>query len=94
MKLNNTTDIDDYDISLNQNNPTAINIDYNSTEESCNLTSVITEEGYLWPYAAFPIFITSLILGHLIRSYHKSLPPNEIKISELLDISITHNLQA
>ena len=92
--MNNTTDIDYNDLSLNQNNPTAINIDYNSTKESCNLTSVIPEEGYLWPYAAFPIFITSLILGQLIRSYHNFLPPNEIKISELLDISITHNLQA
>ena len=65
--MNNSTGIGDYDLFMDQNNHSAEFADYNLTLENCDLTSVTTEGGYLWPYASLPLLMTSIVLGHLIR---------------------------
>ena len=73
--MDNKTVISDYDLFLDQDNETASNAGYNVTsmnvtQENCNLSS---EEGYLWPYASFPILIVSLVLGQLLRDVDSNL---------------------
>ena len=68
MELDNITIIGDYDLSLDQMNDTAYNIDYISSQEHSNQTLVTTSENSSWlPYAALPMLVVSLILGQLIR---------------------------
>ena len=67
MELENNTNIGDYDLFLDQINDTADNVDYISTQDHCNQTSVTLKEGSLWLYASIPMLIVSLILGQLIR---------------------------
>ena len=68
MELDNITNIGNYDLSLDQINDTAYNIDYISSQEHYNQTSVTTSENSSWlPYAALPMLVVSLILGQLIR---------------------------
>lgn len=67
MDLENNTNIGDYDLFLDQINDTADNIDYFSSQEYFNKTSVTSEDGSLWLYASLPMLIVSLILGHIIR---------------------------
>ena len=66
MELENNL-IGEYDLFLDQNNDTADNIKYISSQDHCNQTSVISEEGSLWLHASMPMLIASLILGQLIR---------------------------
>ena len=61
------TEFGDYDLFMDQNNHSAEFADYNLTLENCNLTSVTSEGGYLWPYASLPLLMSSIVLGHLIR---------------------------
>ena len=67
------TEFGDYDLFMDQNNHTAEFADYNLTLENCNLTSVTSEGGYLWPYVSLPLLMTSIVLGHLIRDLDSNL---------------------
>ena len=62
------------------------NPDDQESEEQCG--------GIQWQYASVPILFMSLFLGYLIRSYHKTLIPQEKTTMVLLDIGITNYLQA
>ena len=74
MELDSITIIGDYDLSLDQMNDTAYNIDYISSQEHYNQTSVTTSEnGSLLPYAALPMLVGSLILGQLIRDVDSNM---------------------
>ena len=74
MELDNITNFGDYDLSPDQINDTAYNIDYISSQEHYNQTLVTTSEnGYLLPYAALPMLVVSLILGQLIRDVDSNM---------------------
>lgn len=81
----------DEDIFLTQNNLSALEI--NSVIEICNCSNV-SYEGFQWPFMSVPILLVSLVVGSLIRSYHRSLAPQERNIVVMLDMSISYYLQA
>ena len=77
--MDNNTTIGDYDLFLDQVNDTAENIDYISTLGHCNLTVELSEKSYMiiLSYATLPMFIASLILGHLIREVKHGIGAKE-----------------
>ena len=62
--MENSTNIGDCYLSIDQINDTSDNIDHNSSQEHFNIT---LEESIMLPYALIAMLIVSLILGHLIR---------------------------
>ena len=81
--MDNKTNISDYDLFLDQGNETANNVGYNVTSMNVTQEHCIpsSEEGYLSPYASFPILIVSLVLGQLLRNVDSNLECNKTSFS-------------
>ncbi len=65
-----------------------------STEESVqNFTSTAQKEVTYIPFLSIPILVVSLVLGHFIRDYYKTLDNQQKNIVTFLDIGNNHYVQ-